>query len=445
MAKVLPFHGILYNREKIADPAAVVAPPYDVISRQQQEAFHNQHPNNIIRLILGENKPGDNSNENRHTRAAVFFNKWLKEKILITDPEPVFYINATTFEHNRQMITRYGLIARVRLEPFEKGIILPHEKTFSKVKSERLELMKVCHANFSPIFALYSDQNAVLSILQNEIQKLDSLISIKDQQNQIQKLWRISDQSICNSISKAMEKNKLFIADGHHRYETALNYRNWVAENEPDFDSSHPANYIMMYLCSMNDPGLIILPAHRLLKNVSKKALDTALKKLEEWFMIKVFSFEKESRGPVQKKFITAIKASADQNTIGIYQKDRSEFYLLTLKPGIMRKVFGQEIPEALTCLDVTVLTRLIFMKAMGFDQAGLDDEKLIAYSSFAENAVEMIDNNGFDAGFILNHTKIEQVQNVAGNGLIMPRKSTYFYPKVISGMVQNSLEPGAI
>lgn len=442
MAKVLPFQGILYNREKIADPAAVVAPPYDVISRQQQEAFHKQHPNNIIRLILGKNKPADNAKDNRYTRAAAFFNNWLKEKILITDSKPAFYINATTFEHNRQMITRYGLIAKVRLEPFEKGIILPHEKTFSKVKSERLELMKLCHANFSPIFALYSDQNAILSILKNEILKIDNLISIKDQQNQIQKLWRISDQSICDSISKAMEKNKLFIADGHHRYETALNYRNWVAENDPDFDSNHPANYIMMYLCSMNDPGLIILPAHRLLKDVSGEALNTTLNKVEEWFIIKTFPYDKKSREPVQKKFIAALKAGADQNTIGVYRKDRSEFYLLTLKTGIMEKLFGQEPAKELLCLDVTVLTRLIFMKVMGFDQAGLDNEKLISYSSFAEDALERIHNNEFDVGFILNPTKIEQVQVVAGNGLIMPRKSTYFYPKVISGMVQNSLTP---
>ena len=166
MAKVLPFQGILYNQEKIADPAAVVAPPYDVISRQQQEDLHRQHPNNIIRLILGKNKPDDNSKDNRHTRAAAFFNNWLKEKILITDSDPAFYINATTFEHNRQMITRYGLIARVKLEPFEKGIILPHEKTFSKVKSERLELMKVCHANFSPIFALYPPKSSKTAGLQ---------------------------------------------------------------------------------------------------------------------------------------------------------------------------------------------------------------------------------------------------------------------------------------
>ncbi|MBW1759394.1 MAG: DUF1015 domain-containing protein, partial [Deltaproteobacteria bacterium] len=260
MAKIIPFKGILYNPTQVDNMVDVVAPPYDVISPEEQEKLHDRHPNNVVRLILGKTSENDTPDNNRHTRAANYFNKWCSEDILSQDKCPAFYLTIVEFSLGNKRIIRYGLIALVGLEPFEKGIILPHEKTFSKVKSERLELMKLCKANFSQIFSLYSDQSGILNSLKDAVADTQPDIDFVDDKGERHKLWRITDAAVHQHVSDAMKEKRLFIADGHHRYETALNYRDWVAKNNPDFNADHPANYIMMYLCSMEDPGLIVFP-----------------------------------------------------------------------------------------------------------------------------------------------------------------------------------------
>jgi uncharacterized protein (DUF1015 family) len=442
MAEIIPFRGILYNPEKINDFSDVIAPPYDVISPQQQDQLYQRHPNNVIRLILGKVEKNDTLQNNRYTRAAAFLKTWLEERILVRDHLPALYLSSVEFPIETGLITRFGLIALVRLEPFEKGVVLPHEKTFSKVKSERLELMKACHTNFSPIFSLYSDHNSILKILKPAVVHHKPDMEMVDNNGFLQKLWRITDTSVHQTISKAMSDKTIFIADGHHRYETALNYRDWIARHTPNFSDNHPANFLMMSLSSMEDPGLVILPAHRILSHVGKEALDAFDKKIEEYFEITAFDFTHREMDITLDQFIEALHSNNERNCIGVYMKNSQAFILLTLKPEVMEKLFSNEIPESLRNLDVTVLTRLIFMDILGFDQNRLDNEKLIAYSSRDKDAIEMILNGDYDVTFILNPTKIEQVQQVAQKGLIMPRKSTYFYPKVISGHVFNSLVP---
>jgi uncharacterized protein (DUF1015 family) len=442
MAEIIPFRGILYNPEKINDFSDVIAPPYDVISPQQQDQLYQRHPNNVIRLILGKVEKNDTLQNNRYTRAAAFLKTWLEERILVRDHLPALYLSSVEFPIETGLITRFGLIALVRLEPFEKGVVLPHEKTFSKVKSERLELMKACHTNFSPIFSLYSDHNSILKILKPAVVPHKPDMEMVDNNGFLQKLWRITDTSVHQTISKAMSDKTIFIADGHHRYETALNYRDWIARHTPNFSDNHPANFLMMSLSSMEDPGLVILPAHRILSHVGKEALDAFDKKIEEYFEITAFDFTHREMDITLDQFIEALHSNNERNCIGVYMKNSQAFILLTLKPEVMEKLFSNEIPESLRNLDVTVLTRLIFMDILGFDQNRLDNEKLIAYSSRDKDAIEMILNGDYDVTFILNPTKIEQVQQVAQKGLIMPRKSTYFYPKVISGHVFNSLVP---
>jgi uncharacterized protein (DUF1015 family) len=442
MAQIVPFRGILYNPEKINDFSDVVAPPYDVISPQQQDQLHQRHPNNVIRLILGKVEKSDTDQNNRYTRASAFLQTWLKQKILVRDHLPTLYLSSVEFPIETNLITRFGLIALVRLEPFEKGVVLPHEKTFSKVKSERLELMKACHSNFSPIFSLYSDHDDILETLKQAALHRDPDMKMFDSNGFLQKLWRITDTSVHRIISEAMLNKTIFIADGHHRYETALNYRDWVARRTQNFSEDHPANYIMMSLSSMEDPGLVILPAHRILRHVGNEALDAFDKKVDQYFEIENFDFRHRDMDTVREQFIKALHSKSERNSIGFYRKKNQAFTLLILKPGVMEKLFSDEIPKSLRKLDVTVLTRLIFMDILGFDQEYLDNEKLITYSSRDTDAIETVLNRDYDLTFILNPTKIEQVQQVAQKGLIMPRKSTYFYPKVISGHVLNSLIP---
>lgn len=445
MAEVIPFRGILYNPHKIHNLSDVVAPPYDVISREEQRNLYERHPQNIIRLILGRTTENDTDKNNRHTRATYFFNRWLSEGILAQDFSAAFYLTTVEFPFENRKVTRFGLITLVGLEPFEKGIILPHERTFSSVKSERLELMKACHANFCPIFSLYSGQNDILdSSIKDTASNKRPDISFTDDKGHRHRLWRIIDASAQRHVSCAMKEKNLFIADGHHRYEAALNYRDWMLRNSPDFSPGHPANYVMMCLGSMEDPGLTILPAHRMLTGIQDSTLATFIQKANDYFDVMTIPFiNRKDRKKAKDRFILALKRNVSKSTIGVFMKDSLRFYLLTPKPDVMNEAFKDELSDSLRDLDVTVLTYLVFIKILDFDQSMLDDKKLIAYSSSAQQAIDMAASGKCDIAFILNPTTIEQVRNVARKGLVMPRKSTYFYPKVITGQVINLLNRG--
>jgi len=441
MAAITPFKGIRYNPEKIASGADVTTPPYDVISPDEQAAFHDRHPNNVIRLILGQTRATDTGTDNPHTRSAAYFRRWLNDGILVEEERPALYLKAISYPHEGETITRYGLIALVGLEPFERRIILPHEKTFSKVRSERLELMKASHCNYCPIFSLYPDEGGILETLVNAVDLTAPGVDFLDDPGHRHRLWPIFDPAIHRQVAAVMQDKRLFIADGHHRYETALNFRDHLKATDPSFSDRHPANHVLMYLCSMNDPGLIILPAHRLIKAVNADQLQQAVTKACDYFDVTPFPFTPSNRREVEHAFVEALHAGKEQPCLGIYGHKAPVFHLLTLKAGVMEQLFARELDASLLSLDVTVLTRLVFMKILGFDQQRLDNEQLIGYASTADKALAAIDNDTYDVAFILNPTRIEQVQEVARKGLIMPRKSTYFYPKVKSGLVMNDLK----
>jgi len=441
MAEIIPFRGTLYNPQKIQNPGDVVAPPFDIISKQEQEGYHNHHPQNMTWLTLGRTVETDTSADNRYTRAADYLEKWLSENILVRDETPAFYLTAHEFYHENNLVTRYGLIALVGLEPFEKGIVLPHEKTFSKIKAERLELIKACNTNLSSIFSLYSDSsNQILNTLLDSIADKPSEMNFIDYHNHKHRLWRITDQTVQRYVTDAMQEKRIFIADGHHRYGTALRYKEWLASNTPDFNAGHPGNYVMMYLSCMEDAGVVILPAHRMLNEVPVKARASLIQKSAEYFDVSTIPYKGDQRQKARTDFLAMLKSNASKNCIGVFMKDCPELYLLTLKPNVMEQMFGHELAEPLRNIDVTVLTRLLFVEILGFDQARRDDENLIAYSSIAEQAIDAIEAGKHDITFILNPTKIQQVRHIAEEGLTMPRKATYFYPKVITGQVINQL-----
>ena len=440
MAEIVPFKGILYNTKKIDNMADVVTPPYDVISDQESLDYHNRHPHNIIRLILGNVPETDVHQDHWHKHASNTFDTWLSEDILIQDKQPALYLTALSFGSGIESVTRYGLIGLVRLEPFEKSIVLPHEQTFSKVRSERLSLMKACHANLSPIFSLYSDHNDILETLKSAATVNDPDLDFWDDADQHHRLWRILDAELHKWVSEEMRDKRIFIADGHHRYETALNYQKWLMADEPELPLEHPADYVMMYLSSMEDPGLTILPAHRIIKGVDDRSLASFKERCRPYFRITTFSGRENERGETLSDFMSTLRSHSADNVIGVYRKDNPDFLLLTLKPNVMADKFENALSDALLDLDVVVLTRLIFMEILGFDQKRLDNEKLTHYSSHEDQAIEAVQSGGYDITFLLNPTRIEQVRRVAEQGLIMPRKATYFYPKVITGTVINAL-----
>ncbi|MFH0727149.1 MAG: DUF1015 domain-containing protein [Pseudomonadota bacterium] len=438
MARILPFQGIHYNPNKIESFADVTAPPYDVIPETRRDEYHDRHPYNVIRLILGQPTESDTPDNNPHTRAARAYREWLSKNILIKAPAPALYLTAIDFPFRNETIRRYGLFAKVGLEPFDRKIILPHETTFSKVKSERLDLMKRCNANFSPIFSLYTDPGNILSTLVAAAAKTPAEMDFMDDSAHRHQMWRFTDPALHQFVTQAFSEKKLFIADGHHRYETAINYRNWLKETRPDFNGTHPANFIMMSLVSMSDPGLVILPAHRILSSIPEATRNAFLSRAEIYFDISTLPGGPES----VSEMMSRLSSTALPHQLGVVIKEYQTFFLLGLKPGVMDTLFGKELPPALRHLDVTVLTRLILMELLGVDQQQLDDEKTIAYASKETEAIDAVITGGYDMSFILRPTKIEQVRQVSEEGLIMPRKSTYFYPKVLTGQVLNDLLP---
>ncbi|MDY6832182.1 MAG: DUF1015 domain-containing protein [Thermodesulfobacteriota bacterium] len=440
MARVVPLRGILYNPEKTGGFENVVSPPYDVISSGYQKVLCDRHPHNVVRLILGE--PGENTGENPifYGAAAQRFDEWRAKGILAQDSEPAFYLSSVTFSVEQQTYTRYGIIAEVGLEPFDRGVILPHERTSSKVKADRLLLTKATKANFSPIFSLFSDDdNRMLCLIKKTTDSNAPDVSFVDDRGEKQCLWRITDGVVQQEISRAMADKQLFIADGHHRYETALAYRQWVADQTPDFSDRHPADYVLMYLSSMADPGLVILPAHRLLKGVTPARRDRFLEEASACFDIQEIPATAAGLNGARQELMQRLQADTTNNTIGCAIGGRDAFFLLTPKPRVVETVFSEEVPPVLRTLDVTVLTRLILIRILGYTLADLDDEQVLAYTSIAGEAFDAVSSGDCDMAFLLNPTTNDQMKAVAGAGEIMPRKSTFYYPKVFAGLVLSS------
>jgi len=438
MAVIKPFRGIRYNTETL-NIEKVVTPPYDVISEAEQDAYHACHPQNIIRLILGKQFLSDNQTNNRYTRAAECYETWQSQNYFKRDDMPAFYFTAMDFSVDDKRYTRFGLIALVKLERLDSGVIKPHEKTFTNVKSERLKLMSACHANFSPIFSLYPDpDNAIFNALKQSTEKQAPEIEFEDSKQQTHRLWRILDPSVQAFVENAMTEKSIFIADGHHRYETALQYLDMLEQKNGRLDPSHPANFIMMYLTGMEDPGLIILPAHRQLTKVPDSQRNDFLNRVTQYFDVKTFPFDQNNKESVLSQFIESLDEGKSRHTLGAYLKNLSAFVLLSLKPGILDT--EKQIEAPLRDLDVTLLTQIIFERILLFDPSTLDDENQITYTTSIAEAIQNVDTNKCDMVMLLNPTRIDQVQDVANAGLTMPRKSTYFYPKVITGLVVNDL-----
>ncbi|MEW5909357.1 MAG: DUF1015 domain-containing protein [Thermodesulfobacteriota bacterium] len=443
MAIVTPFRGIVFNPSKIYDIADVMAPPFDVVSEAERQELHERNPFNSIRLTLGNADPSNPEDHGWVNRSAQYFDQWLNAGILIQDNSPTLYFTARSFFHNNKPITRFGFIALISLEPFENRVVLPHEKTFSNVRSQRLALIKASKANFSPIFSLYSDpENSILVRLKAAVFDKNPDIDFVDHDSQRHRLWRITEHAVQETVSETLKSKQIYIADGHHRYTTALNYRDWLHSQNPDFPKDHPANFVMMYFSCMEDPGVIILPAHRLLRQVPDSIRTTLIPKARKYFDVTTLPYKGKEREKTLIEFASLLKSNSPKTVIGVYMRDHNELYLLTLKPKTMDQLYKDKIPEVLRSIDVTVLNQLIFIDILGFDEDNVEKEKLIGYTSSEAAAVESVDTGVYDIAFVLNPTRHEQVKHIADQGLIMPRKATYFYPKVGSGLVMNRLSP---
>ncbi|MFZ5632041.1 MAG: DUF1015 domain-containing protein [Bacillota bacterium] len=445
MATVIPFRGIRYNPDKIKNLADVVTPPYDVIDTAGQDRYYQRHPHNIIRLEYGKVFDGDGPDNNRYTRAAACYRDWLKENILVQEKDRALYLYEQEFTAGGRRKVRSALVCSVRLEPYEKGIVLPHEETMPKHKADRLELMRACRANFSPIFSLYTDPDmAVTTVLRDASGKRQPDAVLTDENGEVHRLWVITDGIAISSIQRIMADRQIFIADGHHRYETALNYR--AEAGAAGGGAGDPAyNYAMMTLVNLYDPGLVILPTHRLLKNISETDLASLPGRLRDNFRLEEFPLApgKENFGSFMNEL--AVRGSGPagpyphRHVFGVYLDGRLYFATLKNEEGLAALMPPDKSP-AWQGLDVSVLHCLAIEKYLGVGGELRARGEHITYTREEEGALLAVDRKEYQLAFFLNPTLVEEVTTVAANGEKMPQKSTYFYPKMITGLVINSL-----
>jgi len=444
MAIVAPLKGMMYNFGDLGEPSKLMAPPYDVISEEEQGAYYDMHPNNVIRLILGKRKVGDSDWDNRYTRSADTFKRWESEDILLRSDSPAMYLTSLTFDpgDGKGSRTRWGLIALVRIEEETSRGILPHERTFSAHKDDRLKLMRACNAQFSQVFGLFEDaEDAVFSCLKEVIGGSPQVV-FDFIDGTAHRMWAVQNRSIFKKVAHAMLDKTIFIADGHHRYETARNFRNMMRARYGHRPPNRSYEFVMMYLTSMGDAGLTVLPSHRLVKRCAGFEAPSFLERIKTWFDLRALPTEEPNEDTARRNLKKLLEeAGRNTSAIGFHYRGSTAFHLLTLKAG-MRDKMGDDLHASLKKLDVLVLSRFVFQKSLGFSKEDLNDEKIFHYQSDLGRAIASVDSKTHEMAFLLNPTKIEHVKEVATNALIMPRKSTFFYPKVLSGLVFNKIDP---
>jgi len=444
MAIISPFFGYLYNKEKIANLELVLAPPYDVINAEQQAHYYQKHPLNIIRLILGKQEPEDNETINKYTRAAHFLATWQKDTTLVRVPKPAIFFYVQDFKlPSGESRRRKGFICLFKLEEFSSGVILPHERTLSKPKVDRLNLTMACRANFNPIFSLYSDPAFTIERHNDAAGERPPYLDVTDENGVRHKLWVVDDLEVIKEIKQVLHDKKVLIADGHHRYETALNYQKIMREQFPGATGAESFNYTLMYFTNMDDAGLVILPTHRLLKNINFSATEF-LDKAQKYFDIEALPFTRETEEQVRGKVLASMKKEAKERyMVGIVTYKQDSYLLLRFKDfALLDKVIGRELPTALRHLDANILEFLVFNDLLGISCSDPRWEEHLTFVHTEREAIELIKSGACEVAFLVNPTRIEQISDVVAQGEVMPQKSTYFFPKLLSGLVVNPINP---
>lgn len=435
MAIIKPFRGLRYNQGVITDMASVMTPPYDVISPREQERYYQIHPNNIIRLDFGKDLPGDSEKVNKYTRAAEFFRAWRKEGILRQEDSPAIYIYDQEFLSDNIWLTRRGFIALVRLEPFDKGSIYPHEQTLPGPKADRLKLTQSCRANLSSIFALFPDETNEIDADLLAMTSTKPEVDFVDDTGVKNKLWVIKEKQAIDRLVGRMKEKPLFIADGHHRYETALVYKEQMQKEQSSSQADLPSDYVMMVCVSMNNKGLKILPAHRLVRNIKDFRLDRILPVLHESFRIELLG-----KGCAVKDCMARLNNAPETHAFIMYAGQEDAYYKLSLNnEKIIDTIFANDHPEW-RHLDAGILHGVIINKVLGIAADDVTIKEYVKYVKEETEAVSLVRSGQYQLAFFLKPTRIEQVKEIASARKVMPPKSTYFYPKLITGIVINSL-----
>jgi len=441
MVRIFPFEGIIYNKKKIKHLGKVMSPPYDIINPQQQEAFYNDSDFNVIRLILGKEFPGDGEYNNRYVRAAAFLNGWLRHKILLKDEKPCLYAYEQKFTVKGKTYSRLGFFAILRLEDMGRGKVFPHEETYPKAKLDRLQLMRAANANLDSVFSLYSDQKEKVVKALKTFMKRKPVIDVKDKENVQHRLWKVDRKPAITKIMQEMKDKAVFIADGHHRYEAAIRYKNEMKTRNTKFTEDESYNHVMMFFTPLEGKGLVVLPIHRVVSPLAYFDPIRFEQDLGVYFDVKTYTATKKTAARTRKAWFKDIKKAGEtKHAFGLYLGN-NRYLLLTLRnEEMVDEMVAEEKPKAWKHLDVTILHYTLFDRLLNIAN---ETEDKVTYFKEEEAALDEVDKKGALMAVIMNSTKIEEIVAVASELEKMPHKSTYFYPKLLSGLVINKFEHG--
>lgn len=426
MAVIHPFRGVRYEISQVGALSDVVAPPYDVIDADLQNRLYEASPYNLIRLELNRAEEGDGESSNRYTRAAGFLKDWRRRGVLFEEPHPAFYVYQQTYQvEGRGSFTRTGFLGRIRLERFGEGAVYPHEQTLAGPKADRLSLYRATGFNLSPIFGLYPDpENLVIRAIEAGIQDRTPLIAT-DHLGVVNKLWVVTDQQTHTIAQGLMAEKPVFIADGHHRYETSIAYRDERQASGLLTGPDDPANFAMMMFVGMSDPGLLILPTHRLAKGFPGLTADVLAERLAP-------EFEIERVGSLATAW-EAIEANGDQDVLGFGTIADGQWLTARLRSDAAMDRLAADHSADWRSLGVSILQVLVFdhlLKDLGRPSCG--------YVHTLDEVRRSIADGDCGLACLVPPAGMDHVAAIASNLEKMPAKSTYFYPKLLSGLVLN-------
>jgi uncharacterized protein (DUF1015 family) len=430
MVEVIPFKGITYNHDKIKNLDTVMSPPYDIISEKMQNELYDKNPLNFVRLILGKQNSSDNEKDNRYLRAKNYLFKWLEEKTLVESDKPAIFPYKIEYKLNSRKKIFNGFFILLKLDP-EYKLVRAHEKTLSKPKADRLNLTRACNSNLEPIQLLFIDKDDKIRELIDKTLN-EPFIDVRGYDGFNHKLWKLEDKDVVSKIQDELKEKILFIADGHHRYQTAINYANELRQKTGEINDNAPFNFRMVILANIFDDGLAILPTHRLIKKPDLN-IEKIIDNLKEYFNIeeKKVILAGKNYSQISNKIKDDLKTDK-KHKIALYVKDR--YYILTLKNETIMDNFAKDKSKVWRTLDVSILHKIILEHLMSINQDNLEDH--VKYTRVDEEAIRFVEEGKFDFSFLMNATKIDELKAVAEAGEHMPQKSTYFLPKMLSGLV---------
>lgn len=442
MPQTTPFRALRYDLNHVGSISDVIAPPYDVIDPELQDQLYKQHPANVIRIILNRVEPGDAGDE-RYQRAAKFVEQWKSEGVLKQEDQPAYYVYHQQFEHEGGTVNRRGFMGRVRIQPFGEGNIYPHEETHPKAKVDRLKLTTATRQNNSQIFGLYPDpENEVITLLDQATEGI-APVEATDHLGVLHRLWPVTDPAITERVSELMEDRPMFVADGHHRYETASNYRQQMIEEMGGLALDHPANFVMTMLVGMSDPGMIVLPTHRLLRGTSRFSSEEIVSRLGDACECTVVDGGLNAAASVWAQ----MEAADDQGLIGLYavEDDRWVTCKATAAADAKMKELAAGQSDDWRQLGVSLLHRLVIDELLGcaghpkptyVHEVGELIEGMRGEGSQAESDGD----EPYSLAALVMPAKLAHVEAISLHKERMPAKSTYFYPKLLSGLTFNPL-----